>query len=52
LIGEVRRTNEEAPELGFTGTPSFAVEGRDGRLQPLGVIGSADELEAAIDSAR
>ena len=51
LIADVRTTSEEAPELGFTGTPSFAVEGPDGELQPLGVIGSADELEAAIDSA-
>jgi protein-disulfide isomerase len=52
LLGEVRRTSAEAPELGFTGTPSFAVEGPAGELEPLGVIGSADELEAAIDSAR
>jgi protein-disulfide isomerase len=52
LLGEVRGTSAEAPELGFTGTPSFAVEGRDGRLEALGVIGSAGDLEAAIDSAR
>jgi protein-disulfide isomerase len=52
ILAEVRGTSEEAPELGFTGTPSFAVEGADGELEPLGVIDSADDLEAAISSAR
>jgi protein-disulfide isomerase len=51
LLGEVRRTSREAPQLGFTGTPSFAVEGPNGKLEPLGTPGSAGELESAIDSA-
>lgn len=51
LRGEVQATSEEAQQLGFTGTPSFAVEGPDGKLEPLGTPGSAGELESAIDSA-
>ena len=51
LLGEVEATSEEAQQLGFTGTPSFAVEGPSGKLEPLGTPGSAGELEAAIDSA-
>jgi protein-disulfide isomerase len=51
LLGEVEATSEEAPQLGFTGTPSFAVEGPSGKLDPLGTLGSAGELEDAIDSA-
>jgi protein-disulfide isomerase len=51
LSGEVKATSEEAPQLGFTGTPSFAVEGPNGKLEPLGTPGSAGELESAVDSA-
>jgi protein-disulfide isomerase len=51
LSGEVEATSEEAQQLGFTGTPSFAVEGPDGKLEPLGTPGSAGELEEAIDAA-
>jgi protein-disulfide isomerase len=51
LSGEVEATSEEAAQLGFTGTPSFAVEGPDGKLEPLGTPGSSGELESAIDSA-
>jgi protein-disulfide isomerase len=51
LTGEVEVTSEEAQQLGFTGTPSFAVEGPNGKLEPLGTPGSAGELESAIDSA-
>jgi protein-disulfide isomerase len=51
LTAEVEATSEEAPQLGFTGTPSFAVEGPNGKLEPLGTPGSAGELESAIDSA-
>jgi len=51
LSREVETTSEEAQQLGFTGTPSFAVEGPDGKLEPLGTPGSAGELESAIDSA-
>jgi len=53
ILAQVDRTSEEARELGFTGTPSFAVEGPgSGGLQPIGTPGSAEGLEAAIDSAR
>jgi protein-disulfide isomerase len=51
ILAEVARTSEEARELGFTGTPSFATEGRSGRLEAVGTVGSAGDLEAAIDSA-
>jgi protein-disulfide isomerase len=51
LSGEVEVTSEEARQLGFTGTPSFAVEGPNGKLEPLGTPGSSGELESAIDSA-
>jgi protein-disulfide isomerase len=51
LRGEVKATTEEAQQLGFTGTPSFAVEGPNGKLEPLGTPGSAGELESAIDAA-
>ena len=49
---EVRETDEEAQQLGFTGTPSFAIKGpgTDG-LELIGSIGSAEELESAIDAA-
>lgn len=52
VLAEVRRTSGEAQSLGFTGTPSFAVEGPGTKgLQTLGTPGSAGELEAAIDEA-
>jgi protein-disulfide isomerase len=51
LGGEVEVTSEEAQQLGFEGTPSFAVEGPNGALEPLGIVGSAGDLEAAIDAA-
>jgi protein-disulfide isomerase len=51
LSGEVETTSEEAQQLGFTGTPSFAVEGPSGKLEPLGTPGSPGELESAIDAA-
>ncbi len=50
-LARVRRTSAEASRLGFSGTPSFAVEGPSGGLEPLGTPGSAGELETAIDSA-
>jgi protein-disulfide isomerase len=49
LLDEVDSSSEEAKRLGFTGTPSFAVAGRDGNLEPLGVIASASDLESALD---
>jgi protein-disulfide isomerase len=52
LLKQVRRTTSEAGELGFSGTPSFAVEGASGELEPLGTPASGGELEAAIEAAR
>lgn len=51
-LSRVRKTSEEAKELGFTGTPSFAIEGpgTDG-LETLGTPGSAEEIEEAIEKA-
>jgi len=51
-ISEVEATTAEAQNLGFTGTPSFAVEGpgTSGR-ETLGTPGSAESLEEAIESA-
>ena len=51
LLDEVQSAGDEARRIGFTGTPSFAVEKPDGNLEPLGVVGSAEDLEAAIDTA-
>ena len=47
-----RRTTAEAQKLGFTGTPSFAVEGpgTTGK-ETLGTPGSAGAIEEAIEGA-
>jgi protein-disulfide isomerase len=52
VIAEVEATTAEAEQLGFTGTPSFAVEGpgTTGK-QTLGTPGSSENLESAISSA-
>lgn len=48
----VKETTEEAHELGFSGTPSFAIEGpQTTEIQPLGSPGSTDSLESAIEAA-
>ncbi len=52
VIGEVEATTAEAQRLGFTGTPSFAVEGPGtSGLKALGTPGSAGDIEAAMDAA-
>ncbi|MDX6609048.1 MAG: hypothetical protein QOF85_973 [Solirubrobacterales bacterium] len=52
VLEEVANTTGEAERLGFTGTPSFAVEGPGTTgLEPLGTPGSAGDLEAAIAAA-
>lgn len=52
VIEEVEATTAEARRLGFTGTPSFAVEGPAIRgVESLGTPGSAGTLEAAIENA-
>ncbi len=51
-LAEVKRTTEEAERLGFTGTPSFAVEGPGVKgLETLGTPGSSGALEEAIEDA-
>jgi protein-disulfide isomerase len=51
-LAQVHRTTAEAEGLGFTGTPSFAVEGpRTSGLKTLGTPGSAGALEEAIEEA-
>jgi protein-disulfide isomerase len=51
-LAQVKRTSEEARQLGFTGTPSFAVKGPATRgIETLGTPGSAGTLEEAIDAA-
>ena len=52
MTHEVEETTEEAHELGFTGTPSFAIEGpKTTEMQALGSPGSTDSLESAIGAA-
>lgn len=49
---EVAQTNSQAESLGFTGTPSFAIQGPGTNgLEPLGTPGSASALESAIADA-
>jgi len=51
-LAEVKRTTEEAEELEFTGTPSFAVEGPGTKgLETLGTPGSSGALEESIAAA-
>jgi protein-disulfide isomerase len=51
-LAEVEGTTEEAEKLGFTGTPSFAVEGPGAKgIETLGTPGSAEALEEAIEAA-
>lgn len=53
ILSEVAATTAEAEDLGFTGTPSFAIEGPStGGLETLGTPGNAEELESAIADAR
>jgi protein-disulfide isomerase len=51
-LAEVKETTSEAERLGFTGTPSFAVEGPGtAGKQTLGTPGSSDAIESAIQAA-
>jgi len=53
LLGEVAETTHEAANLGFTGTPSFALESSGAvGIEPLGTLPSAGAMESAIESAR
>jgi protein-disulfide isomerase len=52
VLEEVKDSTSQAESLGFTGTPSFAVEGPGtSGLEPLGTPESTDALESAISSA-
>ncbi len=52
VLKEVETTTAEAQQLGFTGTPSFAVEGPGTTdKESLGTPGSAGQLEEAIEAA-
>lgn len=52
VLAEVAETTREAENLGFTGTPSLALESpATAELEPLGTLPSADDLEAAIAAA-
>jgi protein-disulfide isomerase len=52
VLGEVKATTAEAQRLGFSGTPSFAVEGpaTEG-VRTVGGAPSLGELETAIEAA-
>ena len=50
--GEVEKTTELAQTYGFSGTPSFAIEGPSTNgVELLGSLSTAEEFEAAIDEA-
>ncbi len=52
VIARVEATSAEAKELGFTGTPSFALDGPGTNgLETIGTPESADALESAIENA-
>lgn len=52
VIGQVEATSAEAEELGFTGTPSFALEGPGANgVEAIGTPSSAGSLESAIENA-
>lgn len=51
FTGEVTKTTEEAQELGYTGTPSFGIEGPGTDGFEVIEVGSSGDLEAAIEAA-
>ena len=52
VLAEVAATTAEAEQLGFTGTPSFAIKGPGtSGIETLGTPGSAGDLESAITNA-
>ena len=53
VLAEVAATTAKAEQLGFTGTPSFAISGPGtSGIETLGTPGSAGDLESALSSAR
>lgn len=52
LLSEVAETTHQAENLGFNGTPSFALESSHAvGIEPLGALPSAEDLESAIATA-
>lgn len=52
VLNEVAKTTEEARQLEFSGTPSFAVEGPGVKgLEGLGTPSSSGDLESALENA-
>jgi protein-disulfide isomerase len=52
VVSEVEATTKEAQRLGFTGTPSFAIEGPGTQgKETLGTPGSAGSIEESIEEA-
>jgi protein-disulfide isomerase len=52
VLNEVSKTTEEARQLGFSGTPSFAVEGPGVKgLETLDHPSSSGDLESALENA-
>jgi protein-disulfide isomerase len=51
VLDEVSKQSEQARELGFEGTPSFAIQGPNGKIEALEIPSSASELEDAIGAA-
>jgi protein-disulfide isomerase len=52
VLDEVAETTAQAEDLGFTGTPSFAIQGPGTEgLETLGTPGSSGDLESAISGA-
>jgi protein-disulfide isomerase len=51
VLREVNRTTSEASSLGFTGTPSFAIQRPDGTREPIGTPSSSAEIESALSQA-
>jgi protein-disulfide isomerase len=53
VLGEVAATTAEAEQLGFSGTPSFALEGPGASgTETIGTPGSAGDLESVISGAK
>jgi protein-disulfide isomerase len=52
ITSEVQETTEQAQKFGFTGTPSFAVEGPSSNgIELLGTPGSTEAIEEKIERA-
>lgn len=52
LRAEVEETSQEAQELNFSGTPSFAIQGPSTKgLEPIGTPSSTGAFEEAIEAA-